>query len=289
MYDAELENIQITPRGREHLAFSYAKPTTWSSTAFTGRTAVGKFESLVLSVSPRGSALFSVGVLRIPAGGATRPWLASLCREANTEIEATREFAGGYLFNARQNVEGRITIHRKLYIESGGYLFAVCAMAPEPIFAQMELILSSMVESFRLTNASNFPSALGLTLPVPCGWTAADEGPFAVLSQANAGARIRVGRLPHDAAVLDKLHHSYARTNPQADAMFDVVNGVATLVLANVRVSDGANQTGFRVYFVQPIPQEGAMYIAQVTIPEGQFHAAMTTASSVLAVLGLAI
>ena len=290
MYDAELEPVHVIPQGRPALAFSFEKPIAWNLATlprdFFRKTDANCFEPLALATSPDGAALFTVGVLAMPQGGATVQWLAGLCREGDVEIEGTRQFGGGYLFNARHTVDGRVTILRKLYIEAHGHLFAICAMAPQPVFASMELILSSMTESFRLDVApqTSFPSSIGITIPVPTGWTGVDVGPFAVLEQTNSGARIRVGRLPQDDLIFDKLHASYARKNPHADIMFDVMDGVSLLALANVRISDNG-QTGFRAYFVQPVPQQNAMYIAQVTIPNGAFQAAMDTASNILAAL----
>ena len=51
-----------------------------------------------------------------------------------------------------------------------------------------------MTESFRLDVApqTSFPSVLGLTLPIPTGWTGFNDGSFAVIEQPVTGARIRV-------------------------------------------------------------------------------------------------
>lgn len=290
MYDAVLETIQVVPPGRAGLAFSYAKPTTWIVAPlprdFLRKAGAGHFEPLVLATSPDGAALFTIGVLALPHGGATLQWLTGLCREGNVEIDATRQFAGGYLFNAHHNVDGRVTIIRKFYVEAHGHLFATTAMAAQPVFATMELVLSAMTESFRLDARpqTSFPSVLGITLPIPTGWTGFDDGSFAVIEQPGSGARIRVGRIPMDDRIFDKIQASYASTDPRADIMFDVIDGVSFLALTNVRISENGH-SGFRAYFVQPALQQNAMYLAQVTIPNGSFQAAMDTASSILAAL----
>jgi hypothetical protein len=64
--------------------------------------------------------------------------------------------------------------------------------------------------------------------------------------------------------------------------MYNHIDGVAVLALANIHLP---STRAFRAYFVQPAPQEGAMYLAQVTIPGGSFQAALSAASSVLASL----
>lgn len=290
MFDALLETIRVVPPGRAGLAFFYTKPTTWTVAPlprdFFRKAGAGHFEPLVLATSPDGAALFTIGVIALPQGGATLQWLTGLCREGNVEIDATRQFGGGYLFNAHHTVDGRVTIIRKFYVETQGHLFAVTAMAAQPVFAAMELILSSMTESFRLDVGpqTSFPSVLGVTLPVPTGWTGFDDGAFAVIEQPASGARVRVNRIPVDDRIFDKIQASYATTDPRADIMFDVIDGVAFLALANVRISENG-QTGFRAYFVQPAPQQNAMYLAQVTIPDGSFQSAMDTASNILAAL----
>ncbi len=290
MYDAVLETIRVVPQGRAGIAFLYAKPTTWTVAPlprdFVRKTGGGHFEPLVLATSPDGAALFTIGVLALPHGGATLQWLTGLCREGNVEIDATRQFAGGYLFNAHHTVDGRVTVIRKLYVASHGHLFAITAMAAQSVFATMELLLSSMTESFRLDVGpqTSFPSALGITLPIPAGWTGFNDGSFAIVEQPTSGARIRVGRIAVDDRIFDKIQAAYATTDPRADIMFDAIDGVAFLALTNVRIGEHG-QTGFRAYFVQPAPQQNAMYLAQVTIPDGSFQAAMDTASNILAAL----
>ncbi len=290
MYDAVLETIRVVPQGRAGIAFCYSKPTTWIVAPlprdFVRKTGGGHFEPLVLATSPDGAALFTIGVLALPHGGATLQWLTGLCREGNVEIDATRQFAGGYLFNAHHTVDGRVTVIRKLYVETHGHLFAITAIAAQSVFATMELVLSSMTESFRLDAGpqTSFPSVLGITLPIPTGWTGFDEGSFAVVEQPDSGARVRVCRIPVDDRIFDKIQASYATSDPRADIMFDAIDGVAFLALTNVRIGEHG-QTGFRAYFVQPAPQQNAMYLAQVTIPDGTFQAAMDTASSILAAL----
>lgn len=290
MYAAVLETIRVVPPGRAGIAFFYAKPPDWTVAPlprdFLRKAGAGHFEPLVLATSPDGAALFTIGVLALPHGGATLQWLTGLCREGNVEIDATRQFAGGYLFNAHHTVDGRVTVIRKLYVESRGHLFAITAMAAQHVFATMELLLSAMTESFRLDAGpqTSFPSVLGITLPIPNGWTGFDDGSFAVVEQPHSGARIRVCRIPVDDHIFDKIQAAYATTDPRADIMFDVIDGVSFLALTNVRIGEHG-QTGFRAYFVQPAPQQNAMYLAQVTIPDGSFQAAMDTASSILAAL----
>ena len=290
IYDAVLDTIQVVPPGRPGIAFSYGKPATWTVAPlprdFFRKAGAGHFEPLVLATSHDGAALFTIGVLALPHGGATLQWLTGLCREGNVEIDATRQFAGGYLFNARHTVDDRVTIIRKFYIETHGHLFAITAMAAQPVFATMELVLSEMTESFRLSAGprTSFPSILGITLPIPTGWTGFDEGSFAVVEQPASGARVRVCRIPMDDRIFDKIQAAYATTDPRADIMFDVIDGVSFLALTNVRISENGH-SGFRAYFVQPAPQQSAMYLAQVTIPDGSFQTAMDTASTILAAL----
>jgi hypothetical protein len=182
MYAAVLETIRVVPPGRAGIAFFYAKPPDWTVAPlprdFLRKAGAGHFEPLVLATSPDGAALFTIGVLALPHGGATLQWLTGLCREGNVEIDATRQFAGGYLFNAHHTVDGRVTVIRKFYVESRGHLFAITAMAAQHVFATMELLLSAMTESFRLDAGpqTSFPSVLGITLPIPNGWTGFDDG-----------------------------------------------------------------------------------------------------------------
>jgi len=296
MYDAELETIHVTPAGRDLLAFSYAKPTTWKGVVFaSGNSRVSDpkyFEPLAMATSPDGAAMFTVGVRPLPPGGATKETLSTFCWDTNTQIDAVHTFNAGTLpgtiFHLRQRSGASISTVRKIYVADGPNLFSVSVSAPQATFDAMEFLLSAMIESFRVTRAvrqapAPLHAAPTWNLPAPAGWNLVHEGPFAIFSQGTEGARIRVGRLPVDPNVFVRLQKAYAATNPHADPMFNVVDGVGILAFANVRVPENGQQvTRFRAYFVQPIPNESAMLIAQVTVPEGYFHSAMSTCSQIL-------
>lgn len=298
MYDAELNKIECNPRRGRLPAFSFAKPANWHALAFPYPPASfddpGYYEPAIIASTPATDAMLTIGTRPAPATGSLRESLAAWCRTEGAVVAAIRPYRTGLLATAHHSSNGVTMAMRIFFLEDGGRLYAICAMAAEPLFDSIQLLLSTMAESFELASPagstmpidaipdSAFHSTLGLTFPVPSGWAAANDGASAVLSQTQSGVQIRVTRSAYDPAILEKLHHTYAATDPQADVMYNHIDGVAVLALANIHLPA---TRAFRAYFVQPAPQEGAMYLAQVTIPGGSFQAALSAASSVLASL----
>ena len=298
MYDAELKTIECKPRRDRMPAFSFSKPANWHVLAFPYPPASfddpSFYEPAIIASSPATDAILTIGTRPAPATGSLRESLAAWCCTEGAVVDAIRPYRTGLLAAARHTANGVTMAMRIFFLEDGGRLYAICAMAAEPMFDGIQLLLSTMAESFELASPAGptlpidaipdaaFHSTLGLTFPVPYGWAAANDGASAVLSQTQSGAQIRVTRAPYDPAILDKLHRNYAATDPQADVMYNHLDGVAVLALAKIHL---AATHAFRAYFVQPALQEGAMYLAQVTIPGGSFQAALSAASSVLASL----
>jgi hypothetical protein len=261
MYTAALETVHVAPKGDEFPAFSYARPADWLTVSIPGsnfRFDDPKFfRPLVLVSAPDHAVLFTIGVRPVPAGSVTLPWLTGLCRDGGVQIEATRECRlgnlHGLLFNARHGDAAHLNLIRKLYVDAASHLFDITAMAPPSSFGMLELTLSAMVESFRVTASS--PTT---------GWTSATDGAVTVFSNAATGARIRAGRLPYDGAILDKL----AVANPGSG--FNVYN--------SVRVLSVWTTEGWTSYFVTPAPEPGAMVLTQLTVPSGPIEPVMDVA-----------
>lgn len=161
MYNAELETIAVTPQGREELAFSYSKPLDWQSIAIPHEEPnfddPKYFLPVAVATAMYGIGVFSVGVRPAFEDGTVREWLEWICGEDNIMIEDLREVSvgqmRGYIFDARQATGVATMVMRNLYVEDGGRLYAVCAMAAEQIFDSMQFILAEMTESFRLAEA----------------------------------------------------------------------------------------------------------------------------------------
>ncbi|HEU0120743.1 MAG TPA: hypothetical protein VFQ91_09475 [Bryobacteraceae bacterium] len=176
MYNAALEIIAVTPQGREELAFSYAKPSDWQSVEIPHEEPNFEdpkyFLPVAVATALYGIGVFSVGVRPAFDDGTVREWLEWLCGEDQIQIEDLREVSvgpmRGYIFDARQKVGVGTMVMRNLYVEDGGRLFAVCAMAAEQIFASMQYILAEMTESFRLAHAEGPTAALApIETPAP--------------------------------------------------------------------------------------------------------------------------
>lgn len=298
MYDTELKTIECRSRNGRLPAFTFAMPANWHASLFPYPAASfddpSYYETAVVASSAAADAILAISSRPVLAGGTLRESLAAWCQAEGAQVSAIRPYRSGLLVEARQNRGGAPMSMRIFFLEDGGQLYAVCAMAAEPLFDGLQLLLPTLAESFQLAAPAGrtipveavpdarFHSSLGLTFSVPYGWAASNEGASAVLSQTQSGVQIRVTRTPYDANVLDKLHRAYAASDPQADVMFNHFDGVAVLAVANIHV---ASHRAFRAYFVQPAAQEGVMYLAQVTIPGGSFQAALNAASSVLAAL----
>lgn len=162
MYNAELETIHVVPQGLENLAFSFAKPKDWQRISLPAEAPnfddPKYFLPVAVCTAMYGIAVFSVGVRMRYNEGSVREWLEALCAEDKIEIEDLREISvgemRGFMFDARQMAGASTMMMRNLYVEDAGRLYAICAMAAEPVFQSMQFILAEMTESFRLAEAT---------------------------------------------------------------------------------------------------------------------------------------
>jgi len=150
-------NITVIPEGREFLAFSYAKPEGWVTGDIPAEEPNFEdpkyFVPLAAAVSPDGSGAFTVGARMAYSDGTLQDWLGFLCSEDNIEILESREFVAdgmrGIRFDARQRADGAVLLMRNLYVEDGGRLYAICAMADQANYGAVADALEEIAESFR--------------------------------------------------------------------------------------------------------------------------------------------
>jgi hypothetical protein len=306
MHTANLETINVALQDYENLACSYAKPAGWTAAELPEQKHnledPDSFLTLAAAVSRDKTGAFTIGARRRYTGGTLREWLEFFCKKDSIEIQNLREFSAagmrGYLFNGRQTAGDATLLTRNLYIEDGGVLFVVCAMAAEP-FASVTHVLSAMTESFRIVAVKGptvelepgaggqFQSCtLGVTFAVQDGWCAADDGASAVFRHLATGARTRLDRRPLDPSLMDSLQQSYIRANPQAEALRNVVDGVQTLALASIMVEErGRAVSRFRAYTIYPYAEEDAMFVAQTTTVAEHFYGAVIATSRMLSPL----
>ena len=150
-------NITVIPEGREFLAFSYAKPEGWVTGDIPAEEPNFEdpkyFVPLAAAVSPDGAGAFTVGARMAYSDGTLQDWLSFLCSEDNIEILTSREFSAdgmrGIRFDAVQRADGAVLLMRNLYIEDGGRLYAICAMANQANFEPVSEALAEITESFR--------------------------------------------------------------------------------------------------------------------------------------------
>jgi len=150
-------NVDIVPQGREFLAFSYAQPSDWIAADIPVEEPNFEdpkfFLPVAAAVSPGGSGAFTVGARMSYSDGTLQEWLGFLCREDTIEVSEVRQFSAGAMrglrFEARQEADGAVMRMSNLYVEDGGRLYAVCAMAAEANFEGIAPTLAAMAESFR--------------------------------------------------------------------------------------------------------------------------------------------
>lgn len=163
-----MQRITVVPQGREQLAFSFELPAGWLTVEIPAEepdfTDPKFFQPVGVAASPYGMAVFSVGVRPAYEDGSVREWLGWLCAADGIGIENLREAelgdAVGFAFDGVQS-DGQTTMQmRNVYVEDGGRLYAVCAMAAAPIFPALEPELAAMAASFRMVTTS------GATVPL---------------------------------------------------------------------------------------------------------------------------
>lgn len=162
-----MPTIEFRPAGREFLACSCDLPEDWKigeippeEPNFDDPT---YFLPLAAAVSPDGAGALTVGARMAYDDGTLLDWLQYLCAESNVAVENIERFEAGGLSGVRfegiQRAEGAALRMNNLYIEDGGRLYAVCAMAAEALYEPVAPALQSIVESFRLaqTNGPTVP------------------------------------------------------------------------------------------------------------------------------------
>jgi len=305
MYTANIEKINAVPQNFEHLACTYDKPSDWTAADL----GVQQFDEedpcfflpVAAAVSADGAGAFTIGARFRYPDGSLREWLEHLCGRDQVEIVNLRLFTAGgmtgLLFEGRQS-DGQNTLRmHNLYVEDGGVLYAICAMANEALYDSVAPVLAAMTESFRPAQIDGptvaleptpdewfASSAIGAAIPVPAGWTAADEDNAAVLiDQPNRGVVIRIDRRPADPTLLETLEAAYAVSHPNAESMRSFNDGVDFLSFRNLEViEDGESSQRFRIYFVRPVSGADEVFVLEVTMRDGYLPQGMPAASNLL-------
>ncbi|MBI2689482.1 MAG: hypothetical protein HYX27_24510 [Acidobacteria bacterium] len=289
-----METISVVPAGREYLAFSYEKPADWRAVDLPAEEPnyddPKYFEPIAAAASEYGVAVFSVGARMRYPDGTLREWLEFLCREDNIEIEEITEFCAGamrgFRFDARQSDGTTTMIMRNLYVEDGGVLYAVCAMAAEQIYSAMADVLAAMTESFRIAkpdgptvdlypvSLASFASTLGFALSVPAGWNTEDAQEAAVLTNPEKGITIRIEHQEASAGMLKTRQSEF----PDSECIFIEVAGQPAIGIANVA-------PGFYLFSVHPAHDGASVFVAKTTtvsFPDG-----LSAANQILSTLTL--
>lgn len=152
----------VSPAGREFLAFSLDIPEGWKIGDVPAEDPnfddPNYFLPLAAAVSPSGDGAITAGARMAFSDGALLDWLQYLTSEANIEILDIERFTAGEMtgvrFDARQQSGGDALRMRNLYIEDGGRLYAISAMAAEPAFDAIAAELTEVLESFRLAETA---------------------------------------------------------------------------------------------------------------------------------------
>lgn len=153
----QTEVVQVVPQGYENLACTYAKPAGWKTADIPPQPFDNEdpyfFLPLVAAVSPDGAGAFTIGARPAYPDGTLIEWLQHLAAYDHIAVDNPRPFEAdgmrGILFDGRQPGDGADFLMRNLYLEDGGVLYAICAMALEPYFEAIEPWLSAMTTSFR--------------------------------------------------------------------------------------------------------------------------------------------
>jgi hypothetical protein len=270
----DTERIQVIPQGYENLACSYAKPAAWKTADIPPQAFDNEdpyfFLPLVAAVSPDGAGAFTVGARPAYPDG--------------TLIEA--DGMRGLLFDGRQPGDTADFLMRNLYIEDGGVLYAVAAMALEPYFEAIEPWLTAMTTSFRPAEINGptveldtvpdtaFPSQLlSAALPIPAHWSATEDAATTTITQQpDQAIVIQIDRRPVDQTLLDTLHAAH----PGANSMRNTEDGVEVLLLAGLD-----EPFPFRAYFVRPRPQSSEMFVVEVNFRDGFMQQAIPAARNI--------
>jgi len=169
-----MERITGVPQGREQLAFSFELPPGWLTVEIPAEepdfTDPKFFQPVGVAASQYGMAVFSVGVRPAYEDGSVREWLAWLCDADGIRVENLREVelggAVGFAFDGVQSDGATTMCMRNIYVEDGGRLYAVCAMAAAPVFPALEPELATMASSFRIVTTSGATAPLAPALAV---------------------------------------------------------------------------------------------------------------------------
>lgn len=326
-------NVTIIPEGREFLAFSYTKPADWLAADIPAEEPNFEdpkyFAPLAAAVSPCGSGAFTVGARMRYSDGTLRDWLDFLCAQDNIQIGEIHEFSAGEMrglrFEARQVADGAAMRMRNLYVEDGGRIYAVCAMAAEANFLAVATTLAEMAESFRPveiqgptvdqdldtldpehpTNRNLRDNGVGL---VPRVVTMNRDENYAVLAAAavNATFRIPLGWHAIDDGRRTLLFHTQSDVQINLDRrsadprIFDEIEASyysSQPDIQSLRLElAGMPSLAFRnfrsgddiveqVFLLREMADRNAILCARVTSPDGRMAEALETAEIILSSL----
>lgn len=148
----------ISPAGREFLAFSLDIPDDWKIAAVPAEDPNFEdptyFLPLAAAVSPSGDGAITAGARMAFSDGALLDWLQFLTSSANIDILEIERFTAGKMTGVRFDARQQTLRMRNLYIEDGGRLYAISAMAEEQAFDAIAPALTEVLESFRLAEAA---------------------------------------------------------------------------------------------------------------------------------------
>ena len=148
----------IVHAGKEMLAFSCRVPDGWHITPlppdeydFENPTV---FVPLLIAMAPYGAVLFTVAARPKFDDGTVQDWAEYLCAQNNLAVSEMHEARTGripcVLCEATAESEMGVMRSRSLFLEDGGRLFNIQALAPRDIWTSVEETLSQMLGSFVL-------------------------------------------------------------------------------------------------------------------------------------------
>lgn len=159
--------VAVLPEGYDALAFSCEMPADWVRMPFpaeeTDFSNPALFAPLFMVSAPYAAVFFTIAARPKYDDGSVQDWAQFLSAENNMNVERVQEARIGrcpcVLSDATIESEAGVMRSRSVFLEDGGRLFTIGALAPDPIWASVEPMLARMIGSFRLSDVH------GLTAP----------------------------------------------------------------------------------------------------------------------------
>jgi hypothetical protein len=205
----------IVHAGKEMLAFSCRVPDGWHITPlpddeynFENPTV---FVPLLIAMAPYGAVLFTVAARPKFDDGSVQDWAEYLCAQNNLVVSEMHEARIGrvpcVLCEATAESELGVMRSRSLFLEDGGRLFNIQALAPREIWPSVEATFSQLLGSFVLDEVK------GMSAQIMREMVAGDRVEFAFVDDVPA-----VSEEPKGPARKDIEVWTYAEDPPEAPA-----------------------------------------------------------------------